>query len=96
MSAPEISGHVELPFAYMTEEQVEQLLTRFGHRPGILLDPDEIDQSPETRSEGDEPQGHDATRPRPRVVCYALNRTDFWVATGRVSPWGGMVCFRRG
>jgi hypothetical protein len=94
MTAHEISGHVELPIALMTEEQVEQLLTRFGRRPGILLDPDEVHQSLEARSEGGEPPGREAPQRRRRAVCYVFDSADWYLVTGVDSPWGGMVCTR--
>jgi len=75
MNAPEISGHVALPIALMPAEEVEQLLTRFGRRSGILLDLAEIDQSPGAGSKGGEPYEHEAAplRGRRRAVCYVLS-----------------------
>jgi hypothetical protein len=97
MNAPEISGHVELPIAYLAAEQVEQALTRFGRRPGILLDLDDVHQSPQVRSAGGEPEGPGATplRRTHHAVCYVLDEADWYIVTGEVSPWGGMICFRR-
>ena len=97
MSEPTIAGHIELPIAFGSVEEVEELLTRLGRRSGLLVDTDHIHQSREARS--DTESHGSAAAPlgrRRRAVCYVLDEADWYIATGQVSEYGGMICFLRG
>ena len=95
MSETTIAGHIELPIAFASTEEVEELLTRIGRRPGLLVDTDHIHQSAEARSDV-ESQRAASLRIRRRAVCYVLDEADWYIATGQVSQYGGMICFLRG
>jgi hypothetical protein len=87
MSEPTLAGHVEFPVAFGSEREVEELLTRLGPHAGLLIDTEQIRQS----------QGSAADlRSRRRAVCYVLDEADWYIATGQVSEYGGMICFARG